>query len=199
MPFKNQHPIYHVWASMRGRCHNPNNRQWADYGGRGISICQEWNSFPQFVSDMGERPPGTSIDRIDNNGDYSPSNCRWATRQEQQRNQRRAVYVTIEGVQHRAIELSEISGIKTDTIVKRAADGMSYDEVMARTRYVNTIGLPKAIAARVAKQLARTHCKDGHEFTPGNTYIRKDGGRTCRVCHNAKMRRLSAAKRLECS
>lgn len=194
MPFKEVPALYLVWRSMRDRCLNPNYRQWDDYGGRGIKICPEWDSFTQFASDMGPRPsPQHSLDRKDNDGHYEPSNCRWATRREQQLNQRRAVYVTIAGERYRAIELAELSGHKTDTIVTRAARGMSYAEVIASERYVDVSGLPKATAARVAKQRNATHCKHGHPWTPENTRITPEGWKNCRACHNAKMRRRASA------
>ena len=80
---------YRSWDGMLQRCHNPRNPRYPDYGGRGITVCERWCSFANFYADMGERPEGTSIDRIDNDGNYELGNCRWATASEQQRNQRR--------------------------------------------------------------------------------------------------------------
>ncbi|UGB26341.1 hypothetical protein LPC10_01630 [Methylorubrum sp. B1-46] len=81
---------YHSWQSMIARCENPNHENFAYYGGRGIEVCPRWRaSFEDFLADMGERPPGRTIDRQDVNGNYEPSNCRWATAVEQRANQRR--------------------------------------------------------------------------------------------------------------
>jgi hypothetical protein len=79
-------PTYHSWASMRTRCSNPHDLNWYLYGGRGITCCERWGKFANFLADMGEQPPGTSIDRINGNGNYEPGNCRWATPSEQSKN-----------------------------------------------------------------------------------------------------------------
>ncbi len=114
---------YRSWQMMKHRCHNPRYTQFRDYGGRGIAVCPRWrDSFEDFLADMGPRPVGTSIDRIDKNGNYEPSNCRWATEQEQKRNTRRNVLMTFNG--------------KTQCLTDWAAEsGIPYKTLEARRRY----------------------------------------------------------------
>lgn len=87
------------WSHMLDRCYNPKDISYPNYGRRGISVCDEWHSFNQFLADMGERPPGTSINRIDNDGNYEPGNCNWATHTEQALNSSKTRQVTICGEQ----------------------------------------------------------------------------------------------------
>lgn len=196
MPFKNQHPLYHVWRAMRDRCKNPNNRQWNDYGGRGIKICERWDDFKTFVSDMGERPPNHSLDRVDNDGDYTPENCRWASRKTQQRNRRNAVFVEVEGRRYRAVELAERAGIKTDTIIERAKRGLPLEKVLSTKKLLDVSGLARGGQASGAAKQAATHCVNGHPYDEANTSITKQGWRRCRACHRKRARtaRLKAAE-----
>jgi len=89
----NPSPEYRVWVGIIGRCLNPRNARWKDYGGRGITVCERWRAFENFLTDMGRRPPGRNgkrplytLDRINNDGNYEPGNCRWATFSEQAQN-----------------------------------------------------------------------------------------------------------------
>jgi hypothetical protein len=94
-----QFPSEHgIWNSMRTRCFNPKYRLFANYGGRGISVCPRWSKFVNFLADMGQRPAALTLDRIDNDGNYEPANCRWATREQQNCNRRSAHLVEFRGV-----------------------------------------------------------------------------------------------------
>jgi len=194
MPFKKIPPNYHVWRSMKDRCLNPNAKAFPDYGARGITICDRWvGSYANFIADMGGRPPGHSLDRINNDGNYEPSNCRWATKKDQQRNRRNAVFVDIEGVRYRAIELAETAGIKTDTVVTRANLGLSLVEVMSPEKRWSTVGLALGGKANGKRQKAKTHCPHGHSYE--DAIVTPEGFRRCRTCWNA-LQRKQAARRL---
>lgn len=85
---KNNRGAYQSWADMKQRCTNQNNHNYRAYGGRGIKVCDRWQDFANFLADMGDRPANMTIERANSDGDYEPTNCRWATKQEQRANQR---------------------------------------------------------------------------------------------------------------
>lgn len=112
---------YRVWLGMRTRCTNPKREKWHRYGGRGIRVCERWDSFAAFLEDMGPRPsPKHSIDRIDNDGNYEPGNCRWATSGEQFRNTSRPCKVVASGMGAMIVSDAErATGISRFTIYRR--------------------------------------------------------------------------------
>lgn len=118
---------WNAWDSMIARCYRKTHRYYGHYGGRGITVCDEWKSdFLSFLRDMGARPSSKhSIDRIDNNGNYEPGNCRWATSRQQGNNKRTCVYLTIGGKTRTIAEWSRVSGVKSSTISHRVRIGWS--------------------------------------------------------------------------
>lgn len=118
-----------VWQSMRARCNLKSHKYYANYGGRGIRVCKRWNKFTNFLADMGPRPPGMSLDRKDSSKGYSPSNCRWATRVEQNRNSSQNRLIAYKGrIQCLAAWCEEL-GLKYHTTYMRLATyGWSIDK-----------------------------------------------------------------------
>jgi len=112
-------PVYQVWLTMRRRCDSPNVPSYHLYGGRGIKVCSRWEKFTNFAEDMGERPLGAQIERIDNNGDYEPNNCRWASRKEQCRNRKTNKIITINGVSKCLADWVHESPVSKNTILSR--------------------------------------------------------------------------------
>lgn len=113
-------PEYRAWCGMTERTTNPRNPNWDRYGGRGIKVCERWLKFENFYEDMGDRPtPQHSLDRIDNDGNYCPENCRWATRVEQQNNQSSNVRFVFYGLSKTIAEWSRITLVPADMIRDR--------------------------------------------------------------------------------
>jgi hypothetical protein len=124
--------VYQVWIGMKGRCRNPKDKKYPRYGGRGITVCARWDDFANFRDDMGERPSlDHSIDRIDNNGNYCPENCRWATAREQQRNRSTNHNLEVDGVTRTLSEWSEIGGIRSPLIIYRLKHGWSASKAVS--------------------------------------------------------------------
>ncbi len=123
---------YKVWDGMRQRCNNPNSPDYPRYGGRGITICERWSaSFSNFVADMGPRlSRAFQIERRDNDLGYSPENCRWATRKEQQRNRRNTRFIEFNGERLSVPEWSERTGIERHTLYLRIRRGWTPQQTL---------------------------------------------------------------------
>ena len=122
---------YDVWESMKKRCFDPNQMSYPNYGGKGIHVCKRWMSFESFLADMGVRPDGMSIDRIDNTKGYEPGNCRWATPTEQQRNRTNNKILTLNGVRKTQSEWASELGLYDATIHKRLKRGWSVAKALS--------------------------------------------------------------------
>lgn len=127
-------PTYRSWMKMKDRVFNPNHVAYMRYGGRGISICERWvKSFENFLSDMGERPKGKSLDRRDNGGNYTPENCYWATSKEQSRNTCTNRLLTFHGLTLSVAEWAERFYIHPATIYQRLKRGWSIERALVET------------------------------------------------------------------
>jgi hypothetical protein len=109
-----------AWQAMIRRCYNPNVKKFKNHGGRGITVCARWlDNFAAFYDDMGEKPVGKTLDRRDNDGPYSPRNCKWSTWNEQARNRRSTRFLTINRIRKSVAEWAEVKGVKSATIRRR--------------------------------------------------------------------------------
>lgn len=146
---RSRSPIYGIWCKMRDRCENPKNKDYPKWGGRGISVCARWKKFENFLSDMGERPERMTIERLDNDGDYEPSNCKWASRKEQAWNTSRNRYFEINGESLILSEWARRLGTSTDTIDFRLKAGWPIEKALTypvaikrrRSRFASGSGL----------------------------------------------------------
>jgi hypothetical protein len=120
-------PTYNSWKAMKKRCLNPNCEQWDRYGGRGIKVCDRWMTFANFLADMGERPNGTTLDRIDNDGSYCLENCRWATREEQANNKRSNVFIQFGDEQKTMAQLARFFGVNEKKVHKHLKRRSEFD------------------------------------------------------------------------
>lgn len=121
-------PEWNSWSSMLERCHSKSHKSYADYGGRGIRVPHRWMHFEYFLEDMGKRPKGTTLERIDNNKDYGPDNCRWATPKEQASNRRNSRVVEHNGKSLTVCQWADLFGIPRDTFIWRLNNGWGMDK-----------------------------------------------------------------------
>lgn len=121
---------YHIWQHMRHRCENPDDPAYKNYGERGIRVCPRWLKFENFYSDMGERPEGFTLERVDNDKGYSPDNCKWATRAEQANNQRRTLRFTFDGITKTYKEWLADNNIGDNTVRSRLRRGFDLETAL---------------------------------------------------------------------
>jgi len=127
-------PTFNSFKEMRQRCLNRNKPEYPRYGGRGITICDRWlgsDGFSNFLNDLGERPKGTSLERIDNEGNYTPENCKWATRLEQQKNTCWNKFITIDGICLHVAGWARRTGINDGTLRTRIRKGLTGKDIIA--------------------------------------------------------------------
>ncbi len=163
-PSRERYRMHRRWKAMIDRCYREKNHAFRYYGGRGIRVCERWlNSFEAFVEDMGPKPsPTHTLDRIDNNGNYEPANCRWATPLEQARNTSRNVRVTWRGQTQVVAAWSEQTGLPSKTILDRLRAGRSVEEALRTPAW----GLVRPVSDRQrAVLIAIARCSDGHGAT----------------------------------
>ena len=129
---KSKTKIYRLWSMMLDRCNNPKNKYYPRYGKRGIKVCKRWETFDNFYADMGERPNGKSLDRIDNDQGYTPDNCRWASRREQNLNKADNRRLTYQGKTQTLLEWSEELGINYSTLNTRLQRGWPDERVLGQ-------------------------------------------------------------------
>ena len=122
-------PTQTSWVEMKRRCYAVHRKEYPNYGGRGITVCERWlNSFENFLEDMGERPAGYTLERINNDGNYCPENCKWIARREQERNKRTNSVHDFNGRRMSVVEAAEMFGLKPGTIYQRLRRGWSPDK-----------------------------------------------------------------------
>lgn len=131
-------PTYQCWQDMKQRCNNPNSQQFHNYGARGIRVCQRWlDSFDNFLSDMGEKPDGLTLDRIDNDKGYSPENCRWATKRQQRKNQRTIIMIAFSGETMCRRDWAKKTGLHETTIQYRMNAGWPIEDCLSTKKFPN--------------------------------------------------------------
>lgn len=123
-------PMYALWSHMKDRCLNENNTRYKSYGGRGITVCERWMDFQNFLSDMGERPEGMTLDRIDNDKGYSPDNCRWATNKQQQRNKTNNKLITYKGETKTLADWADDLGLDYYRVLQRMFNGWEFEDAI---------------------------------------------------------------------
>lgn len=136
---------YACWVSMRTRCNNPNHPKYKSYGARGIKVCERWDSFQNFIADMGLKPhPSLSLERKNNNEGYNPDNCKWGTTEEQSNNKRTSIIVTFRG-ETKTLRQHCTDQAMYNTVISRLWRGWDVQKALSEPRQGYRIGWPKGV------------------------------------------------------
>lgn len=174
------------WREMLARCYNSNREAFRWYGARGITVCDRWRlSFDDFYSDTGDAPAGKTLDRIDTNGNYEPSNWQWSTPGQQARNTRRNRLITYQGRTQCLQAWADEIGMNRATLGSRINRGKTIDEAIT----MPFLSDDERIAACLVAVKSRTHCRNGHPYIPVNIVINNRGHRKCLGCKRSTMER----------
>lgn len=122
---------YSSWVGMLNRCRLPSMKCWPRYGGKGITVCERWHKFENFLEDMGERPKGMTLDRLSSSGHYEPNNCRWATYAQQNRNKSDSVWIFFNGMIRTIDDISALTGVPRSTIETRMKKRFNIHEAVS--------------------------------------------------------------------
>ena len=150
---KKRSSIYTIWRSMIDRCENPNVKAYPNYGGRGIKVCDDWHDFKTFYREMGDRPEGMTLDRIDNDKGYYKWNCKWSTRREQIINRRNTRHLTVRGITKPCTDWAQITGLDGRTILARIRKGWSEEEAVLIPKVTLRKGIPRGEQLKPAANL----------------------------------------------
>jgi hypothetical protein len=135
-------PEYGIWSAMKKRCYDTNNQDYKNYGGRGITVCDRWvNSFANFYADLGAKPNAYSLDRIDVNGNYEPSNCKWSSLEKQANNKTTSAFYTLNGETNTIAQWARKMNIKPTLLRKRLCNGMDISKAIVNTDHRRSINV----------------------------------------------------------
>lgn len=163
---------YAAWTAMWKRCTDPSVASYRWYGRRGISVCEHWRDVRNFVADMGQPPPGFTLDRKDSSRNYEPGNCQWATKKEQSNNRTSNRLILYRGERKTVAQWAALTGIGEQLIARRLRDGWPIDDIFNKP---------------VRTKHSITHCKNGHAYTADNT-AHYNGLRFCLTCRRERNR-----------
>ena len=145
-------PTYFSWVAMKQRCTNPNHDAFCHYGGRGIKVCERWiNSYVNFLNDLGPKPKGFTLGRIDNNGDYDPSNCRWESKEQQFSNTRNNRWIEHDGVKMTSAQWARKIGISPSALCARLRHGWTIAQALS---------IPKSTSYTIQRLNQKTPSKE---------------------------------------